>query len=300
MNPKILPLSLALFLFPAIACADERSGMARMAQEHQHDNPAATAAATQEPAQPVTAEEVTYGEIGGKPVRGYLARPQSAGGALPGLIVIHEWWGLNDNIRAMTRRLAGEGYQALAVDLYDGATADTPDAAMKLMNAVLQNRAAGEENLRRAVAHLERRGSSKLGVIGWCFGGGWSLATALLLPDKIGAAVIYYGHLETDPAKLAALKSPILGFFGAEDKSIPVATVQQFESALKKLGKPAEVKIYDGAGHAFANPSGGSYRPEAAKDSWQRTTAFFARHLKGGGGDDAAAYRKRCQERGRI
>ncbi|HEY7215290.1 MAG TPA: dienelactone hydrolase family protein [Thermoanaerobaculia bacterium] len=284
MNPHILPLSLVLLLLPAMARADERSTMDRMAQEHQHDKPAATQAAKEEPAQPVNAEDVTYGEVGGKPLHGYLARPRAARGALPGLIVIQEWWGLNDNMKAMTRRLAGEGYQALAVDLYGGQVADTPDAATKLMNAVLQNRAAGEENIRRAVAFQEGKGVTKLGVIGWCFGGGWSLATTLLAPDKIDATVIYYGHLETDPAKLATIKSPILGFFGAQDQSIPVATVKEFESALKKLGKPVEIHVYEGAGHAFANPSGGNYRPEAAKDSWQRTVAFFARHLKGGGG----------------
>jgi carboxymethylenebutenolidase len=281
MTPSILPLSLLLLLLPAMARADERSDMERMAQEHQHDKPVATQAAMAEPAQPVSAEEVTYGEVGGKPVRGYLAKPRSAQGALPGLIVIQEWWGLNDNMRAMTRRLAGEGYQALAVDLYGGQKADNPDMAMKLMNAVLQNPRAAEENLRHAVSYLERNGATKIGVIGWCFGGGWSLATTLLVPEKINATVIYYGHLETDPAKLATIKSPILGFFGAEDKSIPVASVKEFEAALKKLGKPVEVKIYDGAGHAFANPSGAGYRPEAAKDAWQRTTAFLAANLKG-------------------
>jgi carboxymethylenebutenolidase len=283
MNPKILPLSLFLLL-PTAAGADEHATMARMTQEHKHDHPAATQAAKEEPARPVHAEAVTYGEVGGKALRGYFARPKAPQGGLPGVIVIQEWWGLNDNIRAMTRRLAGEGYQALAVDLYGGQTADKPDEAMKLMNAVLKNRAAGEENIRRAIAYLEGRGATKLGVIGWCFGGGWSLATALLAPEKIDATVIYYGHLETDPAKLGKLKSPILGFFGAQDQSIPVATVKQFEAALKKLGKPVEIHIYEGAGHAFANSSGGNYRPKAAKDSWQRTTAFFARHLKGGGG----------------
>jgi len=283
MNPNILFLSLLLLLLPAAVRADEKSDMQRMAQEHQHDKPVPTEAALQEPAQPVTAEEVAYGEVGGKPVHGYLARPRSAQGALPGLIVIHEWWGLNDNIRAMTRRLAGEGYQTLAVDLFGGQAADNPDAAMKLINAVMQNRAPAEENLRRAAAYLEGKGATKLGVIGWCFGGGWSLATTLLAPDKIGATVIYYGHLETDPAKLATIKSPILGLFGAEDKSLPVASVQQFESALKKLGKPVEIKIYDGAGHAFANPSGGNYRPEAAKDAWARTRVFLAANLKGRG-----------------
>lgn len=284
MNPKILLLSLATLLLPALARADEKADMNRMAQEHKHDKPVATQAAKEEPARPVDAEEVTYAQIGGAPVRGYYAKPKGAQGKLPGVIVIHEWWGLNDNIRAMTRRLAGEGYQALAVDLFGGAVADNPDAAMKQVNNVLKNTGPAEENLRRAAAWLENKGAGKLGVIGWCFGGGWSLATAMLMPDKIDATVMYYGRLENDPKKLAAIKSPILGIFGAEDSSIPLPNVRQFEDALKKLGKPVEIKIYEGAGHAFANSSGGNYRPEAAKDAWQRTTAFFAKSLKGGGG----------------
>jgi carboxymethylenebutenolidase len=277
---KILLASLVLALLPALAQAGEEDDMKRMAQEHQHDKPTATPAATAEPAQPVTAEEVTYGEVGGKPVRGYLARPKNAKGKLPGLIVIHEWWGLNDNIRAMTRRLAGEGYQALAVDLYGGTVADNPDAAMKQVNAVMQDRGAAEENLRRAAAYLESKGAGKIGVIGWCFGGGWSLATAMLMPDKIDATVIYYGRLETDKAKLGAIKSPILGLFGAKDKGIPVEGVKAFEAALKELGKPAEINIYEGADHAFANASGGNYNAGAAADAWKRTTAFLKKHLQ--------------------
>ena len=283
MRERILMtlLTLTLTLLPAAARADEKSDAARMAQEHQHDKPVATQAAMQEQARPVSAEEMTYGDVGGKPVRGYLARPKDAKGPLPGLVVIHEWWGLNDNVRAMTRRLAGEGYQALAVDLYGGATADTPEAATKLMNGVLGNTAAAQDNLKKAVAYLKGKGVKKLGVIGWCFGGGWSLQTALLAPADVNATVIYYGRLETEPAKLAPLKSPVIGFFGAADNSIPVATVHAFEAELKKEGKPVEVHVYDGAGHAFANPSGGNYRPEAAKDAWTKTTAFFAKHLKG-------------------
>lgn len=280
----LLTSILTLTLLPAAARANEadvKADAARMAQEHQHDKPVATQAAMQEPARPVSAEEVTYGDVGGKPAHGYVARPKDAKGPLPGLVVIHEWWGLNDNIRAMTRRLAGEGYQALAVDLYGGATADTPDAATKLMNGVLGNTAAAQDNLKKAVAYLKGKGAKKIGVIGWCFGGGWSLQTALLAPNDINATVIYYGRLETDPAKLAPLKSPVIGFFGATDNSIPAATVHAFEAELKKQGKPVEVHIYEGAGHAFANPSGGNYRPEAAKDSWAKTTAFLARYLKG-------------------
>jgi carboxymethylenebutenolidase len=281
MRERVLMTVLTLTLLPAAARADEKADAARMAQEHQHDKPVATQAAMEEPARPVSAEEVTYGNVGGKPARGYLAQPKDAKGTLPSLIVIHEWWGLNDNIRAMTRRLAGEGYQALAVDLYGGAKADTPDAATKLMNGVLGDTAAAQDNLKKAVAYLKGKGAKKIGVIGWCFGGGWSLQTALLAPADINATVIYYGRLETDPAKLATLKSPVIGFFGATDNSIPAATIKAFEAELKRQGKPVEVHIYEGAGHAFANPSGGNYRPDAAKDSWAKTTAFLARHLKG-------------------
>jgi carboxymethylenebutenolidase len=283
MRKFLVPALFLALLVPAAARADEKADLARMAQEHQHDKPVASPAAMEAPAQPVEGTEVTYGEVGGKPLRGYAARPKSARGPLPGVIVIHEWWGLNDNIRAMTRRLAGEGYEALAVDLYGGSHAATPDEAMKLMNAVLQNPAPAQDNLRHAAAWLESRKVTKLGVIGWCFGGGWSLNTTLQMPDRIAATVIYYGHLETDPAKLAVIKHPVLGAFGAEDKSIPVESIQAFEAALKKQGTPVDIKVYPGAGHAFANPSGEGYRPDAAKDAWRRTTAFLAANLKGGG-----------------
>jgi carboxymethylenebutenolidase len=255
----------------------------QMAAEHQHDRPAATPTATAAPAQPVTAEEAAFGEIQGKPARGYLARPQTppAGAHLPGLIVIHEWWGLNDNIKAATRRLAGEGYAALAVDLYDGKVADTPDGAKQLMGGVMGNRDAAFAVLRAAHDFLKRQGAPKIGVIGWCFGGGWSLQTALEIPQGIDAAVVYYGQPEKDRARLERLRAPLLGLYGAEDKSIPPAAAHEMEATLKQLGKSVELHVYDGAGHAFANPSGTNYRPAAADDAWQRTVAFFKQHLKG-------------------
>ncbi|HEX3127052.1 MAG TPA: dienelactone hydrolase family protein, partial [Thermoanaerobaculia bacterium] len=185
------------------------------------------------------------------------------------------------NIRQMAQRLAGEGYTALAVDLYGGQVADTPEKAQELMKAVLANTAEGAENVRQAYEYLETKEKApKIGVIGWCFGGGWSLQTALLMPNKIDATVIYYGHLEMDKAKLGLLKMPILGFFGGKDQSIPVASVKEFEKTLKDLGKWVEIHIYDDANHAFANPSGGNYNEAAAKDAWQRTVAFLAKNLK--------------------
>jgi len=266
---------------PAIVAS--LSDLDRMAAEHQHDRPAATPAATAAPAQPVSAEEVAFGEVQGQPARGYLARPRTppAGAHLPGLIVIHEWWGLNDNIKATTRRLAGEGYTALAVDLYGGKVADNPDAAKQLAGAAMANRDAAFAVLRAADDYLKRQGAPKIGVIGWCFGGGWSLQTALEIPPGIDAAVMYYGQPEKDRARLERLRAPLLGLFGADDKSIPPAAVHELEATLKQLGKTADFHIYEGAGHAFANPSGTNYRPAAAEDAWQRTVAFFKQHLKG-------------------
>jgi carboxymethylenebutenolidase len=256
--------------------------LAQMAAEHQHDHPAATPAATAAPAQPVTGEEVTFGEVQGRPARGYLARPQAKPTApLPGLIVIHEWWGLNDNIKAVTRRLAGEGYAALAVDLYGGKVADNPDAAKQLVGEVMAHPDAATAVLRAADDFLKKQGARKMGVIGWCFGGSWSLAAALDLPQGIDAAVVYYGHPEKDRARLERLRAPLLGLFGADDQSIPPTAVRELESTLKSLGKSVEVHIYEGAGHAFANPSGTSYRPQAAEDAWKRTVAFFHQNLQG-------------------
>ena len=285
----VLCLGLAAATVRATAAAD-LSDLDKMAAEHQHDKPSATPAATAAPAQPVTADMVTIGDTAGT-LRGYLAQPAVAPGKpatgagpapapLPGIIVIHEWWGLNDNVKAMTRRLAGEGYQALAVDLYGGAVADTPDAAKQLMGAVMANREAAAAILRRADELLKQRGAPKIGVIGWCFGGGWSLAAAIDLPQGIDAAVMYYGQPEKDRARLERLRAPLLGFFGAADQSIPAAAVREMEGALKQLGKQVDIRVYDGAGHAFANPSGTNYRPAAAEDAWSRTRAFFKQYLK--------------------
>jgi carboxymethylenebutenolidase len=252
----------------------------RMAREHEGDRPKPTAGASTEPARPVVARTVTYGKSGDDELTGYLARPEQRTGPLPGLIVIHEWWGLNDNIRAVTRRLAGEGYAALAVDLYGGDVAEDPEDAHRLMQAALQSPAAPERNLQQAHEFLvERLKAPRVGTIGWCFGGGWSLNTALMLPDDIDATVIYYGRLETDPEKLEPLSAPILGIFGEQDQGIPVETVRTFEEVLRGLGKEVEIRIYEGADHAFANPSGTRYAPQAAEDAWAITGAFLKKHL---------------------
>lgn len=286
INPFLLPLLFIVAMVVGISlhgCSSDQinqDSSDQMAAEHRNDQPVATPAAKMEPAQPVTTETVQYATVNGQAVTGYFAKPQGISEPLPGLITIHEWWGLNDNIEAMTRRLAGEGYQVLAVDLYNNQTAQSPDQARQLVQSVMQNPADARANLQQAYQYLAgQQNASKVGVIGWCFGGGWALRTALLLPEKLDAAVIYYGELVTNPDQLKTLQMPILGIFGAEDQTIPVAQVQEFESTLDSLGKTAEINIYDNAGHAFANPSGNRYVPEAATAAWQATTQFLNQYL---------------------
>jgi carboxymethylenebutenolidase len=236
----------------------------------------------------VQAAEVSYGASGESDLRGYLCRPVESGGAGPGragLIVIHGWQGLDDGVRALTRRLSGEGYLALAVDLYRGEVAGDPDRALELMQQALAVPDAIEDNLVSARAYLARgAGVDRVGSIGWSFGGGWSLNLALMLPQEIDATVVYYGRLETDPSRLSALTMPILGLFGEADDSIPVATVHRFESVLRDLGKDAEIHIYPNAGHAFAEPDDELYRPAEAEDAWRHTVDFLNRNLRPGPG----------------
>lgn len=250
----------------------------RMAAEHAEDAPVANPMSLPTDELQSTGDMVVYATVDGKPVEGFLARPPHWTPGGPALIVIHEWWGLNDNIRTMARRLADEGFLSLAVDLYGGAQAETPERARELMQAV--NEDASLANLAQAYTFLtQNEHAGKVGAVGWCFGGGWSLRTALALPDSLDAAVIYYGHLITDRDRLATLTMPILGHFGEADQGIPVDQVRSFEQALDEVGADATIYIYPGAGHAFANPSGRNYQASAAETSWQRTLEFLKRTL---------------------
>lgn len=264
----------------AAISASDKEVLDRTAEAHAHDVPVATPAATTPPVAEVTGRTVVYGEVGGVPVEGFLVRPKKARGRLPGLIVIHEWWGLNDNVRDEAARLAAEGYVVLAVDLYAGKTATQPPEAMKLSQQLTANPGPAEENLRAAYAYLDKvEKAPRIGTIGWCLGGRWSLRTALLLPDQVDATVIYYGTVKADEAELARLQMPILGLFASKDRVVPAPTVTAFEATMKRLGKDVDIHMYEGADHGFANPSGTVYEPRAAEDAWRLTTAFLKEHL---------------------
>lgn len=257
-----------------------RENAAAMAREHADDTTDPSPATEFEPGRTVISERLPYAEVGEQLVYGHFVFPADMVEPVPAIIVIHEWWGLNDNVRAMADRLAGEGYIVLAVDLYAGKTADDRESARQMMLSVVEDPDAASENIRQAYEFVAATaGAPRVASLGWCFGGGWSLNTAMLFPDELDAAVIYYGQVTDDEDKLRPVNVPILGLFGAEDTGISVASVQGFEATLERLRKNHDIHIYPGAGHAFANPTGTNYNAEVAEDAWQRTLEFLTQYL---------------------
>jgi len=195
--------------------------------------------------------------------------------------VIHEWWGLNDWVKEQAEKLAGQGYVALAVDLYRGKVATDAAQAHELMRGLPQDR--GIKDLQAAMTYLATRKDVKpdrLGAIGWCMGGGFSIQLAVHDP-RLRACVVNYGALPTDPNDLQQIGAAVLGNFGADDRGITVADVEAFKKAMTNAQRAFEVKIYPGAGHGFENPNNkDGYRPEAAADAWTRTINFFKSILK--------------------
>src|SRR5437588_2513692 len=227
----------------------------------------------------VTSKEVSY-KSGDETVQGMLYTPNGKG-PFPGIIVIHEWWGLNDWVKEQASKLADQGYEALAVDLYRGKVATTPDEAHELMRGVPEDRAT--RDLHAAFEFLKSQSNVKkdrIASIGWCMGGGYSLDVALQEPT-LTAAVIHYGHLAVDADSLKKINASILGIFGGKDRGIPVEDVKKFEQQLKQMGKKVEIVIYPDAGHAFENPNNKEgYRSDDAADAWKRTLDFLKRTLK--------------------
>ena len=219
-------------------------------------------------------ETVTLTTEGGRTVKGALALPDKT--PAPALLLVHEWWGLNDQIKAVTAEFAKEGYIALAVDLYDGKVASSADDARKYVGAVDQAAATDAVKSWAGWLKAHAKGSGKLGTVGWCFGGGWSLMTSIAAP--VDATVVYYGRVNRPASELSALKGPVLGHFGTLDKSINKKMVGQFEAAMKEASKTYTSHWYT-ANHAFANPTSARYDQEDAQLAWTRTLEFLKTHL---------------------
>jgi carboxymethylenebutenolidase len=226
---------------------------------------------------PTTASNMQFSH-GGMTVGGYLARPTDVTDA-PALVLIHEWWGLNDHIKDIAMRYARAGFIAAAVDLYQGTVTKDAGEAAKLMGALPPGRALAD--LGTAISHLRAEpGVTGVGVTGFCMGGVYTLLAASL--NKVDAAAAFYGIPE-DLSVLQNLSCPLLFIGGERDEWITVEKMKRMEAALKQYGKDAEVRIYDGADHAFFNDTRPDvYSPADAADAWQRAVDFFSRHLRRG------------------
>lgn len=208
----------------------------------------------------------------------YLSLPKTGKAPFPAVLLVHEWWGLNDHIRHWADRLAAEGYATLAVDLYGGKVGTTPAEAQALMKAVDAERARATAHAAYAfLAGDPRIAASRRAVLGWCFGGAWSLQVAIAEPD-LSACVLYYGQLPTDEGQLGKIQAPVLGVFGSRDPSIPAAKVDAFAASMQKLGKSCRVLRYD-AEHAFANPSNPRYDQKNAAAAWTEVRGFLKHQL---------------------
>ncbi|MGA7380116.1 MAG: dienelactone hydrolase family protein [Terriglobales bacterium] len=226
-----------------------------------------------------TSKTVSY-KSGDETVQGVLYTPEGKG-PFPGIIVIHEWWGLNDWVKDQATKLSDLGYVTLAIDLYRGKVATTPDLAHEIMRGLPEDRA--KRDLHAAFDYLASQPNVKkdrIGAIGWCMGGGFALDVALQEPT-LRAVVINYGHLATDTDSLKAINASVLGLFGGQDRGITPDDVHKFEKSMKELGKKIDITIYSDAGHGFENPvNKDGYRPDDTADAWKRTVKFFAGTLK--------------------
>lgn len=213
---------------------------------------------------------------GGKTSTAYVARPKGAPHG--GLLVLHEWWGLNDWVKSEADRYATQGYLVLAVDLFGGSVAMTPEEAQRLMSELDEKHATEVEVAGIDWLSQELKGK-KLVTLGWCMGGGQSLNASLASPAKVSGTVIYYGLPVTDVNLLRKLQGPVLGIWAKRDGWITPEKVAAFDLALKDAGIKHEFRSYD-ADHAFANPSGGRYNPPAAQDANEAARRFLRSILK--------------------
>lgn len=216
-----------------------------------------------------------------KKVKGYLAMPEIVKNKqYPTILLVHEWWGLNEDIKEKARAFAKEGYIAFAVDLYNGEVAKKPDKARKLAGEVRNNMEDAFENLKSAFVFLRSLpevDEKRLASVGWCFGGGWSYQIA---KNNLGtkASIIYYGRF--NPADdLKKMRANILGHFAEKDRGIKVDNVREFQAKLKTLSGDHEIYIYPNTGHGFANPDNSVYDKQASELANKRTLEFLKKYL---------------------
>ena len=216
-------------------------------------------------------------EQGGIEVHGYLSEPEDQE-PKAGLIVIQEWWGLTDDIKEIADRYAVEGYVAFAPDFFHGEVATEPDEARKL--AMSMERDVAAQEIDASIAWLKaEHGVAKVGCVGYCMGGGLTLATAVRPGSKVDAVHVYYGGGMPSAEQIATMTAPVLGSYGAEDGGIPVDQVDTLRETLTAAGVPNDITVYPGAQHSFFNDTRPAYHEEAAMDSWMKSIEWFDQYL---------------------
>ncbi len=278
---RSLTATVGSFALLLSACGGDDEAATSTAPEARNGQPAASepsngAAGTEADARSVHSETFAYAEIDDRLVYGHFASPSDMIEPLPAVIVVHDWWGLNDDTRDAANQLASYGYMVLAIDLYGGVIVDVVDDARRRVIPVIENPQHVEANMRQALQFLESVGASRTATLGWGFGGRWSLNAAMWFPEDVNAAVVYYGQVTSDEEILQLIEGPVLGLFGARDRSITPETVSAFEEAMQRVGKEITVHTYPGVGHAFADPARPTFDPETTADAWRRTVEFLA------------------------
>ena len=232
----------------------------------------------------VTVDTLAYGEVGDQLVYGHFAFPEDMVDPLPAVILIHDWWGLNDEIKSYGTRLAAEGFIVLAIDLFNGSTATAPAGARDLELAVVEDPDFALANIRQAYRFVKDvAGAPSVAVLGFGFGGGWALTTAIAQPADFAAIVTYYGQVNSDQDALAPISGPILGLFAETDRAVPADSVRAFERALEALDKDFDVVVYDDARRGFADAlMADAYDANVAARAWEHTLEFLRTSLAGG------------------
>jgi carboxymethylenebutenolidase len=232
------------------------------------------------PARPVTSQIMAYTELKDELVYGYFSVPADMFEPLPAIIMIHDWWGLNDHVRATADRLAGEGFIVLAVDLFGSKVASSPGEARVLTMRAIEDLDTLNDNIRAAFDFVsDTAGAPRVASLGWGFGGSRSLRVAALFPEELDAAVIFYAQVDDDQDLLRPIGAPILALFAANDASIRLASVDAFRGALETLRKNFDLHIYPDVGHGFAEPDGRNFDAATSEDAWRRTLEFLNLHL---------------------
>jgi carboxymethylenebutenolidase len=278
---------LALCLLACSCAQDEEPAAVAASTEREVNTGSASAGATDRediadipPAIEVTVSDVAYGLTPERNLNGYLVLPADVVEPAPGIILIHGQGGLNDYIRAMARRLAGEGYAVLAVDFFAGQTADSAGQAEALHAEFMSDRAAVLDNIGQARSYLENNAYPPgIGALGFGRGGEWALEAALAFGDGIDAVAMFYGRVINDGERLRTLTAPLIGVFASLDTTIPVREVTQFRSSLRELDKDALVLIHSNVAHDFANPDSAAYDHAAATENWVTVLEFLDGHL---------------------